>query len=408
MVKAATDGRYPVRVSGPLALSVHPFRLELVRRGFTPRSSQDHAYVLADLSRWLEREGLAPGQLTAERVGEFVQARRNAGHRRWLTDRSLQLMLGFLRDAGAVPPQEHGPVGGPVEGVLEEFRSYLLRERRLGERTVRGRVDVARKFLTAQLVEGRLRLDRLGPESVAGFIQDTSKRYATGSMKVVTSSLRALLRFLFVTATLDRDLAAAVPSVAGWRLSRLPAGATADAVPVLLENCDRTTALGRRDFAILLLMARLGLRAVEVTRLCLEDVDWRGGELVVRGKGGRVDRMPLPADVGAALADWLRHGRRPSAFREVFLRTIGPDAPMARQSVVMVPRCASRRAGIPVVAAHQLRHRAACQVLAGGGTLGEVAQLLRHHGEDTTAIYAKVDMAALALVVRPWPTAGER
>jgi integrase/recombinase XerD len=129
---------------------------------------------------------------------------------------------------------------------------------------------------------------------------------------------------------------------------------------------------------------------------------------VVRGKGGRVDRMPLPADVGAALADWLRHGRRPSAFREVFLRTIGPDAPMARQSVVMVPRCASRRAGIPVVAAHQLRHRAACQVLAGGGTLGEAAQLLRHHGEDTTAIYAKVDMAALAPVVRPWPTASER
>jgi integrase len=406
MVKAATDGRYPVRVSGPLALSVHPFRLELVRRGFTPRSSQDHAYVLADLSRWLERKGLAPGQLTAERVGEFVRARRDVGHRRWLTDRSLQLMLGFLRDADVVPPQEHGVIESPVEGVLEEYRSYLLRERRLGERTVRGRVDVARKFLTAQLVEGRLRLDRLSPESVAGFILDTSKRYATGSMKVVTSSLRALLRFLFVTAAVDRDLSTAVPSVAGWRLSRLPSDT--DAVPVLLENCDRTTASGRRDFAILLLMARLGLRAVEVTRLCLEDLDWRGGELVVRGKGGRVDRMPLPADVGAALADWLRHGRRPSGFREVFLRTIGPDAPMARQSVVMVPRCASRRAGIPVVAAHQLRHRAARQVLAGGGTLGEAAQLLRHHGEDTTAIYAKVDMAALAPVVRPWPTASER
>lgn len=408
MVIAATDGRYPVRVSGPLALSVHPFRLELMRRGFTPRSAQDHAYVLADLSRWLERKRLTPGQLTAGRVGEFVQARRDAGRRRWLSDRSLRLMLGFLRDAGVVPLQEHGVVEGPVEGVLEEYRSYLQRERRLGEGTVRGRVDVARRFLTAQLVGGQLRLDRLGPEPMAGFVQGASKRYATGSMKVVTSSLRDFLRFLFVTGVVDRDLAAAVPSVAGWRLSRLPDGADADAVPLMLESCDRTTALGRRDFAIVLLMARLGLRAVEVARLCLEDLDWRGGELVVRGKGGRVDRMPLPADVGAALADWLRHGRRPSGFREVFLRTIGPDAPMARQSVVMVPRCASRRAGIPVVAAHQLRHRAAFQVLAGGGTLAEVAQLLRHHGEDTTAIYAKVDMAALAPVVRPWPTAGER
>lgn len=408
MVKAATDGRYPVRVSGPLASVVHPFRLELMRRGFTPRSAQDHAYVLADLSRWLERRALAAGQLTEGRVEEFVQARRAAGHRRWLTGRSLRLMLGFLRDAGVVPPQQPGAVEGPVEGVLEEYRVYLQRERRLGEGTVRGRVDVARGFLTAQLVEGRLRLDLLGPESVAGFVEGTSKRYATGSMKVVTSGLRALLRFLFVTAALDRDLSAAVPSVAGWRLSRLPDGADTDAVPVLLENCDRTTALGRRDFAIVLLMARLGLRAVEVARLCLEDLDWRGGELVVRGKSGRIDRMPLPADVGAALADWLRHGRRPSVFREVFLRTIGPDAPMARQSVVMVPRCASLRAGIPVVAAHQLRHRAACQVLAGGGSLAEVSQLLRHHSEATTAIYAKVDMAALAPVVRPWPTAGDR
>jgi integrase/recombinase XerD len=408
MVKAATDGRYPVRVSGPLALSVHPFRLELMRRGFTPRSAQDNAYVLADLSRWLEHTGLAPGQLTARRVEEFVRARRDAGHRRWLSDRSLRLMLGFLRDAGLVPPQEPAVVQGPVEDVLEEYRVYLRRERRLGEGTVRGRVDVARWFLTAQLLDGRLRLDRLGPELVAGFILETSKRYATGSMKAVTSSLRALLRFLFVTAAIDRDLAAAVPSVAGWRLSGLPAGAGADAVPVLLDSCDRTTGVGRRDFAILLLMARLGLRAVEVARLRLEDLDWRAGELLVRGKGGRVDRMPLPSEVGAALADWLRHGRRPSVFREVFLRTIGPDAPIACQSVVTVPRCASLRAGIPVVAAHQLRHRAACQVLAGGGTLAEVAQLLRHHSEETTAIYAKVEMDALAPVVRPWPAAVER
>ncbi|MGW1077296.1 tyrosine-type recombinase/integrase [Streptomyces sp. NPDC002537] len=359
------------------------------------------------MSRWLEREGLAPGQLTAVRVEEFVQARRNAGHRRWLSQRSLRLMLGFLRDASIVSPQEPDTVEGPVEDVLEKYRVYLQQERRLGERTIRGRVDVTRGFLTAQLVDGELRLDRLGPEAVAAFIQDASTRYATGSMKVMTSSLRALLRYLFVTAALDRDLSAAVPSVAGW-LSTLPDGSAADAVPVLLESCDRTTAMGRRDFAILLLMARLGLRAIEVARLSLEDLDWRGGELVVRGKGGRVDRMSLPADVGDALADWLRHGRRPSVFREVFLRTIGPDAPMARQSVVMVPRCASRRAGIPMVAAHQLRHRAACQVLAGGGNLAEVAQLLRHHGEDTTAIYAKVDMVALAPVVRPWPTAGER
>ncbi|WSQ10844.1 hypothetical protein OG604_25580 [Streptomyces sp. NBC_01231] len=163
----------------------------------------------------MEREGLAPGQLTAGRVEEFVPDRRDAGHRRWLSQPSLRLMLGFLRDAGVVPPQEPDVVEGPVEGLLEEYRVYVQRERRLGEGTIRGRVDVARGFLTAQLVDGQLRLDRLGPESVAGFIQDASKRYAIGSMKVVPSSLRALLRFLFLTAALDQDLAGAVPSVAG-------------------------------------------------------------------------------------------------------------------------------------------------------------------------------------------------
>lgn len=177
---------------------------------------------------------------------------------------------------------------------------------------------------------------------------------------------------------------------------------------ILLASCDQATSVGCRDFAVLMLMARLGLRAHEVAALRLDDVDWRAGELVIYGKGGRVDRLPLPADVGAALAGYLRQGRRPSARREVFLRSCGPDAPMSRQSAVMVTRCAARRAGIPAVGAHQLRHRAASQVLAQGGSLAEVAQLLRHHSEETTAIYAKVDRAALAAVVRPWPGAGER
>lgn len=155
-------------------------------------------------------------------------------------------------------------------------------------------------------------------------------------------------------------------------------------------------------------MARLGLRAKEVAALRLEDVDWRNGELVVHGKGGRIDRLPLPVDVGAALADYLQRGRQPSGHREIFLRACGPDAPMARQSVVMVSHCASRRAGVRTVSAHQLRHRAACQVLAGGGSLAEVAQLLRHHSEDTSAIYTKVDMAALESVVRAWPEVSDQ
>lgn len=396
------DGRYPVRPRGPLALWVHPFRVELIRRGFTPRTAQDNAYVLAHLSRWLEQEGLAAAQLYSEQLEAFAVARRVGGYRRWRTVRSLRLMADFLREVGVVPA-ERPPVLGPVDGVLARYRGHLRRERRLSERTVGLHVGWARGFLLGQIVQGRLDLGRLDPEAVTGFVLDASRRYGTGSMKTATSGLRSLLRYLFVAGDVDRDLSLAVPSVAGWRLSGLPVEAEVDSVPALLAACDRRTCVGRRDFAVLLLMARLGLRAVEIARLRLDDVDWRAGELVVQGKGGRVDRMPLAADVGAALADYLRHGRRPARLREMFLRTIGPAVPMARGSIVMVPRCASLRAGIPVVGAHQLRHRAACRVLAGGGSLAEVAQLLRHGDQTTTAIYAKVDMAALATVVRSWP-----
>jgi site-specific recombinase XerD len=175
-------------------------------------------------------------------------------------------------------------------------------------------------------------------------------------------------------------------------------------VAALLGSCDRCTAVGRRDFAVLTLMVRLGLRAGEVASLRLDDVDWKAAELVVRGKGGRLDRLPLPADVGEAVADYLCHGRRRSACRALFLRTCAPEGGMSAGSVVMVPRSASHRADLPVVVgAHRLRHTAATGMLRAGASLSEVAEVLRHRSESTTAIYAKVDRAALDLLVRPWP-----
>jgi integrase/recombinase XerD len=401
------NGRYPVRPSGPLAGWVHPFREELIGQGFTARTAQDNAYVLAHLSRWLRQEGLDPARLGAEEVAAFAAARRNGGYRRWRTVASLRSMLAFLRGQGLIPAEQPRLRLDPVDALLGRYRLWLRRERRLGEQTVGLRLLWAGKFLSAQVVDGDLRLDRVDPEAVTGFVLLLSRRYSTGSMKTVTSGLRSLLRFLFAAGDVERDLSAVVPSVAGWRLSGLPVGVGDDAVTALLACCDRSTAVGLRDLAVLLLMARLGLRAVEIARLRLDDVDWRGGELVIRGKGGRIDRMPLPRDVGAALADYLRHGRRHSLLREVFLRTIGPDAPMTRQSIVTVPRRVSQRAGIPVIGAHQLRHRAACRVLAGGGSLAEVAELLRHNDVATAAIYAKVDLTALAAVVRPWPAEGD-
>jgi len=399
------DDRYPARVAGPLAAEVAGFRAALARAGYTPRVSQDNAYVLAHLSRWMEAEGLVPGELSAAQLERFARARRDAGYRRWRTAGSLRLMMRYLRERGLVPAGEEPEASDPAGLLLAEFGGYLRSERCLAGRTVQLRVHLVRPFLAGLTGPDRtLCLDRLAPAVVTGFVTSQSRIYGSGSMKQVTVALRSLLRYLFAAGLAPRDLSPSVPPVASWRMSGLPAGADDGAVAAMLASCDQTTAAGARDFAVLVLMSRLGLRAHEVTALRLEDLDWRAGELAVRGKGGRVDRLPLPADVGEAMAGYLRL-RAPSAYREVFLRLCGPAAPMSRQSAVETPRRACRRAGLAVFGAHRLRHRAATLVVNNGGSLAEAAQLLRHRSETVTAIYAKVDRAALAVVACPWPEA---
>lgn len=201
----------------------------------------------------------------------------------------------------------------------------------------------------------------------------------------------------------ERDLSAAVPSVPSSRFGRLPKGVDTETVGRLLAACDRSRPTGRRDYAVLMLMWRLGLRAIEVSRLRLDDLLWRAGEVAVSAKAGRVDRMPLPADVGDALVDYLRFGRPASEDRAVFLRALPPPVGMSRNAVVFVSRTASARAGLAVVGGHRLRHTTAMDLLGAGASLREIGQVLRHDEPTTTAIYAKVDQAGLAGVARPWP-----
>lgn len=397
---------YPARVSGPLAPEVQAFRAEMTKEGYADCTSQDNAYVLAHLSRWLEAEGLAPSELTGDQLERFAAARREEGYRRRRTVRSLRLLLRYLREKGLVPDGEPAEAGGPAERILDAFGRYLRTERQLADRTVCLRVHLVRPFLAGLAgPDGTVCMGQVSPASIAAFVTGRSRVYATGSVKQVTVALRSLLRYLFAAELIDRDLSPSVPPVAGWRMSGLPGSGEDGDVAAMLAGCDRSTVTGARDFAVLVLMSRLGLRACEVARLRLDDLDWRSGELAVRGKGGRVDRLPLPADVGGAVAGYLRLRRPPSACREVFLRTRGPEAPMSRQSAVMIPRRACERAGLPAAGAHRLRHRAATLVVNNGGSLAEAAQLLRHGSETVTAIYAKVDRAALAVVACPWPEA---
>jgi site-specific recombinase XerD len=293
-----------------------------------------------------------------------------------------------------------------LEAVVEAFGVYQGREKRLAELSVQMSSYPVRAFLAWRVRSGRGELGELEPGELSEYVVEAGGRLRASSMRTVVQTLRGFVRFLYVSGVTATDLSAALPSVPSSRFAALPKALDEATVAALLASCKRTRPTGLRDFAVMTLMLRLGLRAVEITRLTLEDIDWRAGEITVRGKGGRPERLPLPADVGEAIADYLCHGRRLSADRSVFLAARGQAVGMSRQAVVLVPREASKRAGIADVGGHRLRHTAATRLLRAGASLGEIAQVLRHSGEVATAIYAKVDQAALAGLARPWPDGG--
>jgi len=297
-----------------------------------------------------------------------------------------------------------------VEPALEElvsvFCAYQRRERQLAESTVEASSYRLRTFLAWRSQKGRTALATLGPAELGDYVVELARQLKPATVGASVTVLRRFCRFCYLTGRLQRDLSGAVPSVAVSRFGRLPRGVDAGTAERLLATCDRARPTGRRDYAVLMLMRRLGLRAVEVSRLRLEDLDWRAGEVTVSGKGGRLDRLPLLADVGEAVVDYLRSGRPPSDDRKVFLRAFPPPVGMSRNAVVLVSRVASARAGVEMVGAHRLRHTVALELLARGASLREVGEVLRHNDATTTAIYAKVDQARLAGLARPWPGRG--
>jgi site-specific recombinase XerD len=288
------------------------------------------------------------------------------------------------------------------EATVQAFADYQRVQQGLAERTVYNSTFVVRQFLAWRARTGAGDLEHLRPEESGDFVLHEARRLKPRGMPFVASTVRSFVRFLFVAGITDSDLSGAVPSVKTSRFGALPTAVEPEVLRVLLDSCKRSRAVGLRDRAILLLMSRLGLRASEIARMRLDDVDWRAGELEVRGKGARRDRLPLPHDVGSAIASYLRSGRPPSLSRAVFLQVRGAPVGMSRNAVVLVSRTASRRAGITVVGGHRLRHSAASQLLRSGSTIREVGQVLRQDDSTATAIYAKVDRVALSSVARPW------
>ena len=395
----------PSRVRGPLAAFATDFACELTRQGYSPLSVYAQMRLLAHLSQWLADEGFGAEQLHPSEVDRFARVHRAAGYRYPRSIKALRPILTYLRELGATPLPPPATFDGPVDEISERYRRHLTTERGLGEATAHGYVKMVRPFLQGRLSpDGRVDLGHLTAADVVSFVAARCPHQNHHTAGLTVTALRSLLGFLHVEGIVGQSLAAYVPSVACRRLAGLPKGLDADQVRRLLASCDRRTANGRRDFAVLTLLVRLGLRAGEVATLRLDDIDWRSGEIVVRGKGSSIERLPLPADVGDAIAAYLRRGRPKSARgREVFMRFLAPHHALTSGGVTQIVAAAGRRAGLGLLHAHRLRHTAASLMLRAGAALPEIGQLLRHRRAMTTTIYAKINYDALRTLARPWP-----
>lgn len=375
------------------------FTAWLAARGYAPSTVGKQFTLMGRLGRWLASKRIPLDALDDDAARRFTCSVRSSG-RTQLSIRGVMPVLEYLRSTGAVPPEPPPCSSSPRQLLLLAYERYLSGERSLGQSTIVKYSRIAGAFM-----------DRL-PDPVDGALAGLSAGQVHGFVlsrgsgaKSIAGGLRSFLRYLFLTGATPRQLDGAVPPAAGWKLAGLPARMDAEAVSAVLRTCDRSTVTGRRDYAILLLLARLGLRAHEAAGLELEDIRWRSGTIVVRRKGGRSEELPLPADAGQAVADYLTVRPAARGTRAVFISACAPWRPATRATVTMLARSRCRTAGVQG-RAHMLRHTLASDLLAAGASLPEIGLVLGHRSPFVTSLYAKADRAALAQLVRPWPAAG--
>jgi integrase/recombinase XerD len=394
-----------IRMTGPLAPYAEGFAGELARLGFTALSARDQLGLAAHLSLWLEGAGLDVPDLTAAAVTEYLAARRTAGYTAYRTPKALAPLLAYLQGRGVTPPEEIIAPTGPAGVLAERFRRYLLAERGVQPKVASRYVALVRPFIAGCLGDDGQPgdLGRLTAADVTGFMVAGARMLVPKSAQMLATALRSLLRFWHLEGLTSGPLDLAVPKVANRRPG-LPRALPPSQLRALPASCDLARPDGRRDYAMMLLMARMGLRAGEVAGLRLDDIGWRHGEVTIRGKPNRRDRLPLPAEAGEAIAAYLKDGRPPAALdRSVFIRIKAPHRGLTSGGVTQAVAAAGRRAGLGVVHAHRLRHSAATAMLAEGAPLAEIGQVLRHRRPLTTAVYAKVNIEALRGLARPWP-----
>jgi site-specific recombinase XerD len=391
--------------AGSLGDHIVTFATLLADRGYATSTTKEFLRLVADLGHWLARRQLRAEDLDERGIVQFLQHRRRRGRMARSNGAILRVLLGMLRGMGVVCPVAP-PAESPIDRIEHAFVEYLVQERAVGAAGRANYLPVVRRLLSRRFRTGPVKLDTLRPEDVTRFVVHEIRTLGPARAKLTMTALRSFLRWLHQRGDTPTNLGGVVPNVADWRLATLPKSIASEQVERLLRACNQQSIVGQRDYAILLVLARLGLRAGEVVAMELDDLAWETGELVVRGKGGRRDRLPLPRDVGAAVAAYLRHGRPTCSTRRVFVRAKAPLRGFANSvAICTIVARALMRAGLnpPRKGAHLLRHTLACTMLRRGASLAEIGEILRHRSPDTTAIYAKVDVAALRALAPAWP-----
>jgi len=391
---------------GPLVTHIGPFAQSQSAQGYAQSSIHRQVLLAAGFSHWLQQRGVALRHVNSDHFWQYLRCRTRRVQPHVGDAAALRHLLDFLRGEGVIAAEKIAARRSiPAEGCAHEYAQYLRDVRALARTTIVAYVPFIRGFLTNRFGAGPVRLARLNAGDVVRFVQRQAPHLHLHRAKLLTTALRSFLRYARYRGGVALDLAAAVPTVANWSMTSIPRAIGSNQVRQLLTSIDRHTAIGRRDYAIILLLARLGLRSGEVTFLELDDIDWNVGQMSIRGKSDRQTVLPLPADVGAAIAAYLHHGRPRSTNRRVFLCNEAPIRGFGQRGVGSIIRRALQRAGIqaPTKGAHQFRHALATQMLRHGASLTEIGEVLRHRDPQTTTIYAKVDLTALRTLALPWP-----
>ncbi len=392
---------------GPLAAFLDGFASFAGAQGYALKSIHRRLLLAACFSLWLKQEGIEISDITSDHPARYLRYRAGLVRVYQHDHFALGHVIEFLRLEGVIPP-EKVPVCHATEAErwVQAYEKYLRETCGLAAATIMNYVPFVLSFLQHRFGAGQVALSQLSASDITGFVQRTARGLHRKQAKLMTTALRSFLRYVCYRGEGMPDLVAAVPTVANWSMTSLPQAISADQVDRVLASIDRSTAKGRRDYAILLLFARLGLRLSEVVFLELDDIDWASGTLHLRTKGGIRNTFPLSHEVGAAIADYLCHGRPRCSSRRVFLRVRPPIGGFRSiTGIGSVIRHVIERAGVdtPTRGAHQFRHGLATGMLLHGASLTEIGDILGHRHPDTTRIYTRVDLEALRTLALPWP-----